>query len=92
MVLVKYKACCPFCKTSHNGEIEMKYRKDNKFNVRYNNKNDHICNNNSCKKTFTVEIDCVGNVVSIPTLDSIKDGEFQWEKLVEGKIVKTINN
>ncbi|MCK4429089.1 MAG: hypothetical protein KAU95_01840 [Candidatus Aenigmarchaeota archaeon] len=92
MVLVKYEACCPFCKTLHKGEIEMKYRKDNKFNVRYNNKNDHLCDNETCKKTFTVEIDCVGNVVAIPTKDAIKEGEFQWEKLVEGKIVKTINN
>lgn len=92
MVLVRYKANCPFCNTLHKGEIEMKYRKDRKFNVRYNNKSVHVCNNSKCGKEFVVEIDSAGNVVAMPTQNSAEEGVFPWDRLVEGKIIEVVDN
>lgn len=92
MVLVKYKIGCPFCKTIHRGEIEMKYRKDKKFNVRKNNKNIHICTNKNCNKEFAVEIDSYGTVIARPTKKAEAEGILPWEKLVEGKITEVVDN
>jgi hypothetical protein len=88
MPLIVYKAYCPFCKTLHRGEIEMKYRKDGFFNVRKNNKNIHICKNDKCGKEFLVEIDSYGNVIAIPTYKIEEEGIFPWEMLAEGKILE----
>ena len=92
MVLVKYKAECPFCSTLHSGEIEMEYRKDKKFNVRKNNKKVHICKNKKCNKEFVVEVDSYGNVVSMPTKKAESEGIFPWDMLVEGKIIEIVDN
>lgn len=93
MVVVKYKACCPFCDTLHSGEIEMEYRKDNKFNVRKNNKNVHLCENKECKKEFAVEIDSYGCVVSRPTKKIAEEEHINpWDNLKEGKIVQVKDN
>ncbi len=92
MVLVRYKANCPFCNTLHEGKIEMKYRKDRKFNVRYNNKGAHVCNNNKCGKEFVVEIDSAGNVVAMPTQKAVEEGILPWDRLVEGKIIEVVDN
>ena len=91
MALVKYQVGCPFCKTLHNGEIKMEYRKDNKFNVRKNNKSIHICNNNSCSREFAVEIDSYGVVVAMPTKKAEAEGILPWENLLEGKIIEICN-
>lgn len=88
MPLVKYKTTCPFCKTTHQGEIEMKYRKDNLFNVRKNNKNLHSCKNKNCGKKFLVEIDSYGNVIAMPTPEIEKEGIYPWEKIIPGKILE----
>jgi hypothetical protein len=88
MPTIKYKVFCPFCKTTHKGEIDMKYRKDNLFNVRKNNKKIHSCENKNCGKNFLVEIDSYGSVVAMPTPEAEKEGIFSWEKLVEGKIIE----
>lgn len=92
MVKVKYIAACPFCNTQHESQIEMSYRKDQKFNVRKQNKNLHTCENVKCGKDFLVEIDSHGNVVSMPTKEAEKEGIFAWEKIVEGKIVSVKDN
>lgn len=92
MVLVKYKAGCPFCTKLQNGEIEMRYRKDKKFNVRNNNKNVHICNNEKCGKEFVVEIDSAGKVVAMPTKKAEEEGIFAWEKLMDGTITEVVDN
>jgi len=88
MPLIVYKACCPFCKTVHKGEITMVYRKDGLFNVRKNNKNIHICENENCKKEFLVEIDPYGKVIVYPTQKVEKEGIFPWELLSEGQILE----
>lgn len=92
MVIVRYKVACPFCKTSHESEIEMSYRKDKKFNVRKNNKNLHICKNQKCSKDFLVEIDSHGSVISMPTEEVEKEGVFPWEKMLEGKVICVVEN
>ncbi|MBN2095416.1 MAG: hypothetical protein JW727_05185 [Candidatus Aenigmarchaeota archaeon] len=92
MVKVKYKVACPFCKTQHESEIDMAYRKDKKFNVRKSNKNLHICKNEKCSKEFIVEIDSHGGVSSMPTKSAEKDGIFPWEMIVDGKIVSIEEN
>ncbi|HIE41534.1 MAG TPA: hypothetical protein EYP80_02610 [Candidatus Aenigmarchaeota archaeon] len=88
MPIVLYQAYCPFCKTIHEGKIELKYRKDNLFNVRKRNKSLHVCKNNTCSKEFIVEIDSYGNVIALPTPEIEKDGIFPWEKITEGKILE----
>jgi len=92
MVLIRYEVGCPFCNTLHRGEIEMKYRKDNKFNVRKNNKNIHRCNNKNCNREFVVEIDSYGVVTAIPTKKAEEEGIRPWEKLLEGRIIEIIEN
>lgn len=92
MVIVKYKVACPFCKTQHESEIEMSYRKDKKFNVRKNNKNLHVCRNLKCSKEFLVEIDSHGSIVSMPTQEAEKEGIYPWERLLEGKVVCVVEN
>jgi hypothetical protein len=87
MVKVKYKVACPFCKTQHESEIEMSYRKDKKFNVRKSNKNLHVCVNQKCSKEFVVEIDSNGSVISMPTKTAEKEGIYPWEMIVDGKLV-----
>ncbi|OYT43315.1 MAG: hypothetical protein B6U88_01280 [Candidatus Aenigmarchaeota archaeon ex4484_56] len=88
MVIVKYMVNCPLCNKKHDGEIAMFYRKDNKFNVRMNNKNTHTCGN--CSKEFIVEIDSYGNVTATPK--NIENGIYPWEKISEGKIVEIIEH
>jgi len=88
MPTVVYEAYCPFCKTVHTGEIKMEYRKDGFFNVRKNNKNIHVCENEKCKREFLVEIDPYGNVIVSPTRKIEKEGIFPWEMLAEGRILK----
>lgn len=87
MPLIKYKVTCPFCETSHKGEIEMKYRKDKLFNVRKNNKNLHSCKNKKCGKDFLVEIDSFGSVISMPTKEIEEEGIFPWDKIMKGKLL-----
>ncbi len=88
MPLVKYKIICPFCETPHEGEIEMKYRKDKLFNVRKNNKSLHSCKNKKCGKNFLMEINSFGDVISLPTQDAEKEGVFPWDKIMRGKILE----
>ena len=88
MPLIKYQVICPFCETSHDGEIEMEYRKDNLFNVRKNNKKLHFCENKKCGRTFLMEIDSYGNIVSMPTQEAEKEGIYPWDNLKEGKLIR----
>jgi len=92
MVIVRYKVACPFCKTPHESEIEMSYRKDKKFNVRKNNKNLHICRNQKCNKEFLVEIDSHGSIISMPTQEAEKEGIYPWERIVDGKVICVVEN
>jgi len=87
MVKLKYRAYCPFCMEEHLGEFKLTYRKDGKrFNLRKRNTNLHTCR--KCGKNFLVEVDSLGNIISYPTKEAIKEGIFPWERIVDGKKIK----
>jgi hypothetical protein len=92
MVKVRYKVACPFCKTQLESEIQMSYRKDQKFNVRKSNKNLHVCQNQKCSREFLVEIDSQGSVISMPTKEAEKEGIYAWDRIIDGKIVCVDDN
>lgn len=86
MVILKYKAYCPFCMEKHSGEFRLTYRKNRKmFNMRRRHTNRHTCR--KCGRNFLVEVDSLGNIISYP---SEEEGVYPWEKIVDGNKIKTI--